>query len=240
LTGVGRQRIRMSAQEEAEIPGMVPPTGAAPVLLSTKLYYGFGAVAYGVKNNGFSYLLLFFYERVVGLEGYLAGLAMLIVMLCDAISDPIVGHISDNWHSRWGRRHPFMYFSALPVAMTYFFLWTPPDLGQTGTFVYFILLAVLVRTLITMYEIPSTSLVPEFTGDYDQRTSMLGYRFFFGWWGGLTIAVLAYKVFFHATEEYPFGQLNPAAWPVYGALPRSSSSSPSWSRRSGRTSTSPI
>jgi Na+/melibiose symporter-like transporter len=208
----------MSAQEEAEIPGMVPPTGAAPVLLSTKLYYGFGAVAYGVKNNGFSYLLLFFYERVVGLEGYLAGLAMLIVMLCDAISDPIVGHISDNWHSRWGRRHPFMYFSALPVAMTYFFLWTPPDLGQTGTFVYFILLAVLVRTLITMYEIPSTSLVPEFTGDYDQRTSMLGYRFFFGWWGGLTIAVLAYKVFFHATEEYPFGQLNPAAWPVYGGF----------------------
>jgi Na+/melibiose symporter-like transporter len=192
--------------------------GHVPVALSTKLFYGFGAVAYGVKNNGFSYLLLFFYERVIGLEGYLAGLAMMIVMICDAISDPIVGHISDNWHSKWGRRHPFMYFSAFPVALTYFFLWNPPELGQAGTFAYFIALAVLVRTLITMYEIPSTSLVPEFTDDYDQRTSMLSYRFFFGWWGGLTIAVLAYKVFFRATEAYPFGQLNPAVWPVYGAF----------------------
>ncbi len=100
------------------------------VSISTKLYYGFGSVAYGVKNNGFSYLLLFFYVQVVGLEGYLTGLAMFIVMACDAVSDPIIGHISDNWHSKWGRRHPFMYFSALPVSLSYYFLWRPPALDQ--------------------------------------------------------------------------------------------------------------
>jgi len=188
------------------------------VALSTKIYYGFGSVAYGVKNNGFSYLLLFFYVQVIGLEPYMAGLAMFIVMACDAVSDPIIGHISDNWHSRWGRRHPFMYFSALPVALSYYFLWNPPDLSQNAMFIYFIVLAVLVRTLITMFEIPSTSMVPEFTDDYDQRTSILGFRFFFGWWGGLTIAVLGYKIFFAATDEYPYGQLNPEAWPVYGAF----------------------
>lgn len=188
------------------------------VALSTKLFYGIGSVAYGVKNNGFSYLLLFFYVQVVGLEGYLAGLGMLIVMVCDAISDPVVGHISDNWHSRWGRRHPFMYFSALPVAVSYFFLWSPPELSQTAMFFYFIGLAVLVRTFITMYEIPSTSLVAEFTDDYDQRTSMLSFRFFFGWWGGLTIAVLAYKVFFTPTDKYQNGLLNPEMWPVYGGF----------------------
>lgn len=188
------------------------------VALSTKFFYGFGSVAYGVKNNGFSYLLLFFYVQVVGLEPYMAGLAMFIVMACDAVSDPIIGHISDNWHSKLGRRHPFMYFSALPVAITYYFLWSPPDLSQEAMFVYFIVLAVLVRTLITLFEIPSTSMVSEFTDDYDQRTSILGFRFFFGWWGGLTIAVLGYKIFFAATEEYPYGQLNPDAWPVYGAF----------------------
>ncbi len=192
--------------------------GANPVKLSTKLFYGFGSVAYGVKNNGFSYLLLFFYVQVIGLEGYLAGLGMLIVMFFDAVSDPIVGHVSDNWHSTWGRRHPFMYFSAVPVALSYFFLWNPPDLGETAMFFYFVLLAILVRTFITMYEIPSTSMVPEFTDDYDQRTSMLSFRYFFGWWGGLTIAILAYKFFFISTEEYPYGQLNPKAWPVYGAF----------------------
>jgi GPH family glycoside/pentoside/hexuronide:cation symporter len=188
------------------------------VALSTKLYYGFGSIAYGVKNNGFSYLLLFFYVQVVGLEGYLAGLGMLVVMVCDAISDPVVGHISDNWHSRWGRRHPFMYFAALPVSVSYFFLWNPPELSQTAMLFYFIVLAVLVRTLITMYEIPSTSLVAEFTDDYDQRTSMLSFRSFFGWWGGLTIAVLGYKVFFSPTDEYSNGLLNPDRWPVYGGF----------------------
>ncbi len=188
------------------------------ISLATKIYYGFGSVAYGVKNNGFSYLLLFFYVQVVGLEGYLAGLGMLIVMVCDAISDPIVGHVSDNWHSKWGRRHPFMYFSALPVSLSYFFLWNPPELSQTAMLFYFVILAVLVRTIITMYEIPSTSLAPELTDDYDQRTSLLSFRFFFGWWGGLTIAVLAYKVFFAPTAEYPNGLLNPERWPIYGAF----------------------
>jgi len=188
------------------------------VALSTKLYYGFGSVAYGVKNNGFSYLLLFFYVQVIGLEGYLAGLGMLIVMVCDAISDPVIGHISDNWHSRWGRRHPFMYFSALPVAVSYFFLWNPPELSQGAMLAYFVILAVLVRSVITMYEIPSTSLVSEFTDDYDQRTSLLSFRFFFGWWGGLTIAVLGYMVFFSPTEEYKNGLLNPERWPIYGAF----------------------
>ncbi|TNE39643.1 MAG: sugar transporter, partial [Alphaproteobacteria bacterium] len=62
--------------------------------LSTKLLYGFGAVANGVKSNGFSYFLLLFYQQVVGLDGYLFGIAMFIVMACDAISDPLVGHIS--------------------------------------------------------------------------------------------------------------------------------------------------
>lgn len=186
--------------------------------LGTKLYYGVGAVAYGVKNNGFSYFLLFFYVQVVGLDPLLAGFGMFIVMACDAVSDPIVGHISDNWHSRFGRRHPFMYFSALPVALSYYFLWNPPDISMDAMFFYFVVLAVLVRTLITLFEIPSTSLVPEFTDDYDQRTSFLGFRFFFGWWGGLTIAVLGYKVFFAATDAYPYGQLNPQAWPAYGAF----------------------
>lgn len=187
--------------------------------LSTKLLYGFGAVANGVKSNGFSYFLLLFYQQVVGLDGYLFGIAMFIVMACDAISDPLVGHISDNWRSKWGRRHPFMYFAALPVAVTYYFLWAPPEgMSQSQIFFYLIVLAVLVRTFITMYEIPSTSLVPEFTDDYDQRTSFLGFRYFFGWWGGLTIAVLGYLVFFRKTEAYEFGQLNPEAWPAYGAF----------------------
>ena len=57
----------------------------------------------------------------------MAGLALNLVLIADAITDPLVGYFSDRTRSRWGRRHPFMYAAALPVAITYYFLWTPPE-----------------------------------------------------------------------------------------------------------------
>lgn len=162
---------------------------------ATKLTYGFGAVANGAKSNGFNYLLLFFYSQVIGLPADWVSYGIFIALLFDAVSDPTVGYISDNFRSKWGRRHPFMYASGLPVAIAYYFLWSPPDWSQEALIVYFVVMAVLIRTAITFYEIPSTALVAELTEDYDQRSAFLGYRFFFGWWGGLTMAVLAYLVF---------------------------------------------
>jgi len=189
------------------------------IRLPTKIFYGFGSVANGVKSNAFSYLLMFFYVQVAGVEGIWFGLSMFVVMIVDAISDPLVGHISDNWKSKLGRRHPFMYFSAIPVSVSFFLLFRPPlDSGQGTILAYFIIVAICVRTFITMFEIPSTSLAPEFTEDYDQRTSILAFRYFFGWWGGLTIAFVAYTFLFVPTEEYPNGFQNPEAWNTYGLL----------------------
>jgi GPH family glycoside/pentoside/hexuronide:cation symporter len=162
---------------------------------STKLYYGFGAVANGAKSNGFNYLLLFYYSQVIGLRADLVSLGILIALVFDAVSDPLVGYISDNTHSKLGRRHPYMYAAGVPVALAYYFLWSPPAWDETGLFLYFVCMAVLIRTLITFYEIPATALVAELTDDYDQRTEMMSFRYFFGWWGGLTMAVMNYLVF---------------------------------------------
>jgi Na+/melibiose symporter-like transporter len=176
-----------------------PIQGSTPVTrkvdLSTKLYYGFGAVANGAKSNGFNYLLLFYYSQVIGLRADLVSLGILIALVFDAISDPLVGYISDNTHSKLGRRHPYMYAAGVPVALAYYFLWSPPAWDETGLFLYFVCMAVLIRTLITFYEIPATALVAELTDDYDQRTEMMSFRYFFGWWGGLTMAVMNYLVF---------------------------------------------
>lgn len=163
--------------------------------LATKIFYGFGAVANGAKSNGFNYLLLFYYSQVIGLRADLVSIGILIALVFDAISDPLVGHISDNFHSRWGRRHPFMYASGIPVAIAYYFLWSPPAWDQNALFLYFVCIAVFIRTLITFYEIPATALVAELTDDYDQRTEMMSFRYFFAWWGGLTMAVMNYLVF---------------------------------------------
>ena len=159
-----------------------------------KLAHGYGAAAFGIKNNGFDYFLLLFYGTVVGLEPGLVGLAILVALIFDAISDPLVGYWSDNFHSRWGRRHPFMYAAAVPVALSYFLLWNPPDWSQTALFFYLTLLAILIRTFITFYETPSTSLLPELTSDYDERTSVQSYRLFFGWAGGNVMSVLMFGV----------------------------------------------
>jgi Na+/melibiose symporter-like transporter len=185
----------------------------------TKLAYGFGAVAYGVKNNGFDYFLLLFYSQVMGVDAPLVGLALLIALLFDAFSDPIVGYLSDNTHSRWGRRHPWMYASALPVAICYYFLWVPPA-GLTGNelFPYILTLSIFIRVCITMFEVPSSALSAELTEDYDERTSLLSYRFFFGWIGGTLMATIALAVFLAPTETIPNGILNKQGYGTYGIV----------------------
>ena len=190
----------------------VPPTPGR-VDFSTKLYYGFGAVANGATANGFNYLLLFYYSQVIGLRADLVSLGILIALIVDAISDPLVGYISDNFESRLGRRHPFMYGAGLPVAAAYFFLWSPPNLPETQLFLYFVGMSVLIRTLITFYEIPATALVAELTEDYDKRTELMSFRYFFAWWGGLTMAVLNYLVFL---PEEKGGLEYIAGWQNYG------------------------
>lgn len=185
--------------------------------LRTKLFYGFGSVAFGVKDNGFGFLLLLYYNQVLGLPERWVGLGIMIALLVDAFLDPIVGYLSDHLHSRWGRRHPFMYASALPVAVSYYLLWTPPaGLSHAELFSYFLVVAILVRIFITFYEIPSSSLAAELTDQYDQRTSILSYRYFFGWWGGLTMAVLAFAVFLQPNAAHPVGVLNPDGYRFYG------------------------
>jgi GPH family glycoside/pentoside/hexuronide:cation symporter len=184
--------------------------------LRTKLFYGFGSTAYGVKDNGFQTILLPFYNLVLHLPAQLVGLAIFIALLFDAFLDPIVGHFSDNLHSRWGRRHPLMYASAVPVAISYLLLWNPPHWSQGALFVYLIVVAVVVRTFITFYEIPSSALIPELTENYDERTAFSGYRILFAWIGGLGMSYLAYKVFLHVDATHPWGQLNPVGYKRYG------------------------
>ena len=188
---------------------MQPP----PLTNRVRWLYGFGSVAYGVKDNGFSYFLMFYYNQVLDLPGSLAGLAILIAMILDAVADPVVGFWSDSTHSRWGRRHPFMYASAIPVAVAYYFLWNPPvaHLSQFGLFLYLTAGAVLVRQFITLYEIPSTGIVAELTEDYDERTRILSLRYMFGWIGGLLMALLMWGVLM-----VDFGVESQTSFKVYG------------------------
>jgi glycoside/pentoside/hexuronide:cation symporter, GPH family len=189
--------------------------------LCTRIAFGFGAGAYGVKDGGFSYFLLIFYSQVIGVDARLVGLAITIALIFDAVSDPIVGYWSDNFRSRWGRRHPFLYASAIPTAATYFLIWNPPaGWSQTGLFWYLLGLAVLIRTSITFYETPSTSLGPELARSYDERSALFGWRLFFAWVIGSIMTVANFALIFpaFATPEIPNGQFNRDAYRLYGMI----------------------
>ncbi|NNM78213.1 MFS transporter [Sphingomonas sp. ID1715] len=187
-------------------------TGAR-VPLRTKLAYGLGAIAYGIKDNGYSVFLLLFYNQAVGLPASSVGFVIGLALVFDAFVDPIIGHLSDRTHTRWGRRHPWLYASALPIALTWAMLWHPPEgTGQT-ILGYLLIVAILTRAAIATNEVPSLAMAPELTRDYHERTLVLRYRFLFGWAGGLGMLMAAYGYFLAP----PIGSLSgPLARNGYG------------------------
>ncbi len=174
--------------------------------------YGLGAVAYGIKDSGFGTFLLLFYNQVVGLNPGTVGLVIMFALVLDALVDPAVGALSDRTRSRWGRRHPWMYFSAIPIAIGWLLLWHPPHMSEGMTLIWLFVTAVIVRSAVSCYEVPSQALTPELTADYDERTRITAYRYLFGWAGGLTILLLAYRVFLVPSADYPNGLLNPVGY----------------------------
>lgn len=192
--------------------------GADRPPLRVRLSYGIGSVAYGVKDSGFNFFLILFYGTVIGLEPALVGLAIMIALIVDAFSDPIVGYWSDNLRSKWGRRHPFMYAAALPCAVGFLLLWIPPDLPDTSLFFYVLVLAIIIRTAITFYETPSSALLPELTSDYEHRTSLQAWRLYFGWTGGNILTVIMFAFLLVPTAEYEVGLYNRDGYALFGMI----------------------
>ena len=186
------------------------------ILFRTKLFYGVGSIAEGTKVTAFNVFLLFYYNQVLGVSGTLSGIAIFIALCVDAVTDPLVGSLSDNFHSRWGRRHLFMYSAALPMALCFFVLFNPPSsLGQRGLFLWLTIWAIGVRVAMTFYLVPSGAMLPELTSDYDERTSLVSYRYLCGWMGGLITAQMGYLYFFAPSAQFIDGRHNPHAYSLF-------------------------
>jgi len=184
-----------------------------------KLAYGAGSIADGAKNAAFNAFLLYYYTAVLGLPGTLSGLAIFVALCVDAVTDPLVGSISDNLRSRWGRRHPFMYAAALPMGLCFYALFAPPSgLGEDGLFVWLTTFSIGVRLFLTFYMVPSGALGPEMTSDYDERTSLVSYRWLLGWMGSLAITASGWFWFFRDSPGGIDGRLDAANYPSLGAF----------------------
>ncbi|MXY04248.1 MAG: MFS transporter [Gammaproteobacteria bacterium] len=158
----------------------------------TRASFAASGIAGGLVANGVSFFLLIYYSQVLGLDPALAGLAMMVSLAFDAVTDPLVGHWSDRLRHRLGRRHPFLFASIVPIALAYYLLWDPPELGQTGLFLYLLGIAVAMRLALTLYLVPFAALLPEVAPDYDQRTRLLNYSYAGSWFFGTLMAVAMY------------------------------------------------
>jgi len=183
--------------------------GKLPLWL--KLTNGSGSVAFGVKDGGFSFFLLPFYNLVLGVEAWVVSAALATALVVDALVDPLLGHLSDRTYTRWGRRLPWLYVAPFPLAVIWTLLWSPPFAG-TPSYIEIVALAVGVRLMLSACEVPSISIVPEITDDYVERTTLFRFRFLSGWLGGLLMMIMTFTIFLPTPEA----QLQPEGYAAYG------------------------
>ncbi len=181
-----------------------------------KFAYGVGRIAEGIKSRAFEFFLFFYYVQVLGLSGGMAGFAVGIALIIDSVIDPLIGSYSDNLNSRFGRRHPLMLASFLPLGVTFYLLFAPPA-GLDGTELFFWLLvfSVLARASIALFHVPHMALGAELSDDYAERTGIVAMRTVFAAIGSVFALMAGLNFFMASTDKFPMGQLNPAGYPPF-------------------------
>lgn len=191
--------------------------GKVPV--STKVFQGFGGLVNSHKDFAFNTFLLLYYSQIMGLSASLVSLAIAISLVVDAVSDPLVGSLSDNFQSKLGRRHPFMLAAALPFGLTLYLLFDPPaGLSDPMLLGWLLLFTISCRLAFTFFIVPWNAIAAEFSNDYIERTSIITFRYLVGWVGGIAFFLFTWEYLFPNTEQYPAGQLNGDYYPRFGMV----------------------
>lgn len=178
--------------------------------LSSKLFQGLGALPEALKTWAFNTFLLLFYNQVLGMPATTASLALLIAVLIDALTDPIVGSYSDGLKTRFGRRHPLMFAAVLPLAIGLYGVFSPPDgMSPGGLFWWLLFFAVFTRLAMTLFHIPWMALFAELSDDYVERSEIITYRYLMAGLAVVGFTAFTWAVIFPASPAYPSAQLNP-------------------------------
>ena len=197
-----------------EAPTEPPHSHRGKVSLKTKLAFSSGALEEAMISAA-GVATMVFYNQVLGVDPWLCGVVFFVASVVDAVSDPLVGSWSDNFRSRWGRRHPFMLLSVAPLALAFYLMYAPPaELTELQYFWWFLGTMVMLRLGKTFYTIPHDALGAELTDDYHERTSVFGFNAVIAMVAGAVLGVLVLVVIFPTTTEHQNGLLDPDQYPV--------------------------
>jgi GPH family glycoside/pentoside/hexuronide:cation symporter len=170
----------MSTQAEPPVGGDKPQEAGKVLPFREKLAFGAGEFTNRYGENGVNDIATPVYNIILGLNPALVGSILMVMRLWDAITDPIMGYISDNWKGRWGRRKPFLLIGTLLMAVAYPLIWyASPEWSDNAKAIYFFCMAIIFFTSYTIYSVSFRSLATEMTPDYEERTTIRAYSAFF-------------------------------------------------------------
>ncbi|MEM9091363.1 MAG: MFS transporter [Cyanobacteria bacterium P01_F01_bin.53] len=162
--------------------------------LPVKLAYGAGDLGAGLTSQFLAFFLLSFLIYVAGMDPLVAGSVLAFGKVWDAVNDPLVGMLSDRTKTKWGRRYPWMFLTAIPFGLTYFLIWITP-LGAEATdgqkFWYYVVITTIFQVFFTTTNLPYSALTAEMSSDYDECTDLTSFRLAFSVAGGVSILIVA-------------------------------------------------
>jgi GPH family glycoside/pentoside/hexuronide:cation symporter len=168
-----------------------PGTGEASIGLGRIAGYGVGDFAFNLFFTFCSLFLLYFYTDVLGLSATTAGLIIMVALIWEGVTDPVMGVIANRTRSRFGRYRPYLLYGPVPLALAFVAMFVPTGLEGQALALYALLTHLLFRTLYTVVNIPYIALSAQMTRDSLVRGQLAGSRMLFAITCGLTMAALS-------------------------------------------------
>jgi GPH family glycoside/pentoside/hexuronide:cation symporter len=159
--------------------------------LRTKLLFSTGDLSTSIPLAIVMFFQLFFLTDVAGLRPDLAAWAVAAGRVWDAVNDPLFGLLSDRIRTRWGRRRVLLLFGAVPLGVSFAMMWVVPPWSPLALTAYYAVAFILFDTVFTAVHVGYNALTPEMTADYDERSSLNGYRMVLSISGTLGAIILA-------------------------------------------------
>ena len=182
---------------------------------SEKFFYGIGDMGNNIAYGAVGFYFVFFLTDVAGISPVWAGYIFIISRMWNAVCDFIMGVVSDKTKTRFGRRRPFLLFGAIPLGIAFAMLWIVPFNENVQLIIYYTFAGILFNTLYSLVSIPYNALLPELSQDYDERTSISGYKMALSFVGTLLSAVGATLI---VDTIYPGKSMYAASYPVMGRV----------------------
>ena len=193
------------------------------VKTSQKLSLGMGDLGYSLVANTYSSYILFFGNTVMGVSGTIMGLIIALGTVWDAVTDPIMGFMSDNTRSNtFGRRHLYALIGMIGMAIANVVLWAVPIDASLGVKIAWLTICIIaLRTFTTLFQTPMAAFSLDVSPDYNERSSIQIYKSVFNILGLLLPTLLIgifQKDFINADGVLTDGRFNPTAYLNFGTV----------------------